>query len=185
MSVESSAVVPLSIVPAARAAAVVRTLYPHLSVSPNAQSNSVVLAGSAADIAGARGIIQGLDVRDASKPSTEALVLRTQSASVVADRLRALYPSAKITVVSRTTLLVSALPPDLTQIKSLVAGIDAPTPSPTLAPVSSDAVKVMQRRPAGRRARGQRADPARARIRVGFRRHAERLARGRRAREER
>jgi len=147
VSTESSAVVPLAIVPAARAAQVVRSLYPRLSVRPDVQSNAIVLAGSATDIAGARTIIQGLDVRDASKPTTEAITVRTQTASVVADRLRALYPGAKITVVSRTSMLVSALAPDLTQIKALVAGIDAATPAPTLQPVSSDAVKVMQRRP--------------------------------------
>ena len=147
VSVESSAVVPLSIVPAARAAQVVRSLYPRLAVSVNAQSNAVVLAGSAADISAARTIVAGLDVRDASKPTTEAIVLRTQPAAVVADRLRALYPGAKITIVSKYTMMVSALPPDLTQIKALVAGVDAATPAPTLPPISSDAVKVLQRRP--------------------------------------
>jgi type II secretory pathway component GspD/PulD (secretin) len=147
VSAESSVVVPLAIVPAARAAAVVRRLYPRLATTTDASANAIVLAGSAADIAGARTIIQSLDVRDASKPTTEAIALRTQPASVVADRLRSLYPAAKITVVSRTTMLVSATAPDLTQIKALVAGIDAPTPAPSSAPVSSDAVKVMQRRP--------------------------------------
>jgi type II secretory pathway component GspD/PulD (secretin) len=147
VSTDSSAVVPLAIVPAARAAQVVRSLYPRLAVRTDPQSNAIVLAGSAADIQGARAIIQGLDVRDASKPSTEAITLRTPTASVVADRLRSLYPSAKITIVSRNSMLVSALPPDLTQIRALVAGIDAATPAPTLQPVSSDAVKVMQRRP--------------------------------------
>jgi hypothetical protein len=52
-----------------------------------------------------------------------------------------------VTVVSRTALLVSATPPDLVQIKSLVTAIDAPTPAPTAAPLASDAVKVSQRRP--------------------------------------
>jgi type II secretory pathway component GspD/PulD (secretin) len=147
VSAESSVVVPLAIVPAARAGSVVRSMYPRLSVRVDAGSNSLVLAGTATDITGARTILQGLDVRDASKPTTEAVTLRSQSAAAVADRLRALYPSAKITVVSRTTMLVSATPADLTQIKSVVAGIDAPTPTPAAAPVSSEAVKVLQRRP--------------------------------------
>jgi type II secretory pathway component GspD/PulD (secretin) len=147
VSAESSVVVPLAIVPAARAGNVVRSMYPRLSVRVDAGSNSLVLAGTATDIAGARAIVQGLDVRDASKPTTEAVTLRSQSAAAVADRLRALYPSAKITIVSRTTMLVSATPADLTQIKSVVAGIDAPTPAPSALPVSSEAVKVLQRRP--------------------------------------
>jgi type II secretory pathway component GspD/PulD (secretin) len=147
VSVESNAVVPLSIVPAARAANVVRSLYPRLAVRPDAASNAVVLAGSAADIAGARTILSGLDVRDASKPTTEAITLRTQPAAVVADRLRALFPAAKITVVSRSTMLVSAPGTDLVQIKGIVGGIDAATPPPTVVPTTSDAIKVLQRRP--------------------------------------
>jgi len=147
VSVETSVVVPLAIVPAARAARTLRTLYPHLTVSADSAANAVVLAGSAIDIQNARAILQGLDVRDATKPATEAITLRTQAAGVVAERLRSLYPSAKITVMSRTTMLVSAMPADLTQIKALAAGIDAPTPPPQLQPIASDAVKVMQRRP--------------------------------------
>ncbi|HEX3550938.1 MAG TPA: secretin N-terminal domain-containing protein [Candidatus Elarobacter sp.] len=147
VSTELSAVVPLTIVPAARAAHIVHGLYPALGVRADAASNSLVLEGSSADIQGARAIIAGIDVRDATKPTSEAIGVHTQSASVVAERLRALYPSAKITVVSRTSMLVSATPPDLAQIKTLVAGIDAATPAPSSAPLSSDAVKVTQRRP--------------------------------------
>ncbi len=147
VTVESSAVVPLAIVPAARAARTLHALYPRLTVSADAAANAIVMAGSAIDIQGARAILQGIDVRDATKPTTEAITLHTQTAQVLADRLRSLYPSAKITVMSRTTMLVSAMPADLTQIKALATGLDAPTPAPQVQPVSSDAVKVMQRRP--------------------------------------
>ncbi len=144
---QSSVVVPLTIVRAGRAAQLVRQLYPRLSVRVDNAANALVLAGSQTDIQSARAVISGIDVRDATKPTTEAITLRTQSAQVVADRLRSLYPAAKITVLSRTTMLVSATPPDLAQLKTLVAGIDAPTPPPVSQPVSSDAVRVSQRRP--------------------------------------
>ncbi len=144
---QSSVVVPLAIVRAGRAAQMVRQLYPRLAVRVDPAANALVLAGAQNDIAGARTVIAGLDVRDATKPTTEAVTLRTQSAQTVADRLRSLYPAAKISVLSRTTMLISATPPDLAQIKTLVAGIDAPTPLPVSVPVSSDAVKVSQRRP--------------------------------------
>ncbi len=147
VSSEMSVVLPLSIVPADRVAKIVHSLYPALSVRADRASNSLVLAGSVIDIQGARSIATGLDVRDATKPTSEAIGVRSQSASVVAQRLRALYPSAKITVVSRNTMLVSATPPDLAQIKTLVSGIDAPTPTPAAMPMASDAVKVLQRRP--------------------------------------
>jgi type II secretory pathway component GspD/PulD (secretin) len=147
VTTEASAVVPISIVSATRAAQVLRSIYPRLGVKVDAASNAVVVSGSSAEIQSARTMLQALDVRDPTKPTTEAITLRTQSASVVAERLRALYPSAKITIVSRTSMLVSATPPDLNQIKSLVAGIDAPTPPPTTLAQSSDAVKVLLRRP--------------------------------------
>ncbi len=144
---QSSVVVPLAIVRAGRAAQMVRQLYPRLAVRVDPAANALILAGAQNDIQSARAVIAGLDVRDATKPTTEAITLRTQSAQTVADRLRSLYPAAKISVLSRTTMLISATPPDLAQIKTLVAGIDAPTPPPVSVPVSSDAVKVSQRRP--------------------------------------
>jgi type II secretory pathway component GspD/PulD (secretin) len=147
VSAESSAVVPLAIVPAARAANVLRTMYPRLGVRADPAGNALVLSGAASDIASARAILQGLDVRDPSKPTSEAITLRSPTAAMVAERLRALYPAAKITVISRTTMLVSATPPDMTQIKGLIGGIDAPTAAPTTIPVASEAVKVSQRRP--------------------------------------
>jgi type II secretory pathway component GspD/PulD (secretin) len=147
VTVESTAVVPLTIVSAARAAQVVHSLYPRLAVRPDSAANALVLAGSAADIQAARAIVSGLDVRDATKPTTEAITLRTQPAAVVAERLRALYPAAKITIVSHSTMLVNASATDLTQIKALVGGIDAATAPPLVVPTSSDAVKVTQRRP--------------------------------------
>ena len=144
---QSSVVVPLSIVRAGRAAEMVRQLFPRLTVRVDPAANALVLAGAQNDLQAARTVIGGLDVRDATKPATEALTLRTQPAQTVADRLRAIYPAAKITVLSRSTMLISATPPDLAQIKTLVAGIDAPTPPPVSQPVSSDAVRVSQRRP--------------------------------------
>jgi type II secretory pathway component GspD/PulD (secretin) len=144
---QSSVVVPLAIVRAGRAAEMVRQLFPRLTVRVDPAANALVLAGAQNDLQAARTVIGGLDVRDATKPTTEALTLRTQAAQTVADRLRAIYPAAKITVLSRSTMLISATPPDLAQIKTLVAGIDAPTPPPVSQPVSSDAVRVSQRRP--------------------------------------
>jgi type II secretory pathway component GspD/PulD (secretin) len=148
VSAQSSAVVPLTLVPAARAERVLRGLFPRLSVAEGGSGNTLVLEGPDGDIQAARAVVQGLDVRDPTKASTEAITLRSQPAALVADRLRPLYPSAKITLVGRSTMLVSAPPGDLAQIKATVAGIDAASPQATIAPVMSDAVKVLQRRPA-------------------------------------
>jgi type II secretory pathway component GspD/PulD (secretin) len=165
VSAQSSAVVPLAIVPAARAAKVLRGLFPRLSVAEAGSGNALVLTGADADINAARTVVQGLDVRDATKPITEAVVVRTQPASGVAEQLRKLYPGAKITAVSRSTMLVSATAVDLAQIKSAVAGIDGSAPQPTVAPVASDAVKILQRRPADI-ARGLSAEVPHVRVAV-------------------
>jgi len=147
VTAQSSAVVSMTMVPAARAAKVLRQLFPRLSVGEGGSNNTLVLVGSESDIAAARTVVQGLDVRDPTKPATEAVILRTQSASVVADQLRTLYPSAKFTVVSHSIMLVSATAADLAQIKTVVSGIDAgASPAPAVA-VTNDAVKVLQRRP--------------------------------------
>ena len=147
VSVRNAAVVPLSLVSASRAAKVVRQLFPRLGVQEGA-GNTLVLFGSDADIQAARTVVQGLDVRDPTKPATEAVTLHTLPASIVAEQLRALYPSARITAVGKSTMLISATPADLNQIKTAVAGIDAgATPAPTQPPITSDAVKVNQRRP--------------------------------------
>ena len=110
-------------------------------------SNASCSTASPSTSQAARAIISGLDVRDATKPTSEAVTVSHAVRVRVANRLRALYPNAKITVVSKSAMLVSATPPDLAQIKALVAGVDAPTPPPTVTPLSSDAVKVTQRRP--------------------------------------
>jgi len=90
VTAQSSAVVSMTMVPAARAAKVLRQLFPQLSVGEGGSNNTLVLVGSESDIAAARTVVQGLDVRDPTKPATEAVILRTQSASVVADQLRTL-----------------------------------------------------------------------------------------------
>jgi type II secretory pathway component GspD/PulD (secretin) len=147
VSSQSSAVVPLTIVSAARTAKILRGLFPRLSVAEADSGNALVLSGADSDINAARTVVQGLDVRDATKPVTEAVAVRTQPAAAVAEQLRKLYPGAKITAVSRSTMLVSANALDLAQIKGAVAGIDGSVPQPTIAPVASDAVKITQRRP--------------------------------------
>ena len=148
VTVQNSAVVPLSLIPASRAAKVLRGIFPRLAVSEAGSGNTLVLAGSDADIQAAKAVVLGLDVRDPRKPATEAITLHTQPAATVAERLQMLYPAARITLVNKSTMLVSATPADLAQMKAVVAGIDAASPPATAAPIANDAVKIAQRSPA-------------------------------------
>jgi type II secretory pathway component GspD/PulD (secretin) len=144
VSTRSSAVVSTQLVPADRIAKVVARLFPQLTVSLGG-SNTIVLAGADADIAAARTVVTGLDVRDARRPSTAMLTVQSQSAAVVADRLRPLFPSARFVVVSRNAILASAAPADLQEIHAAIAGLDAAVPQSSTAPSASEAVHVLQR----------------------------------------
>ncbi len=146
VSSRSSAVVPTQLVPAERIAKIVARLFPQLSVSLGG-SNTLILAGSDADINAARGVISGLDVRDARRPSTAILTMQTQKASVVAERLRPLFPAARFVVVSKNAILASAAPADLTEIRAAIGGLDAAAPQATATPSASEAVRVLQRAP--------------------------------------
>ena len=101
VSAQSSAVVPLTIVPAARAAKVLRGLFPRLSVAEAGSGTALVLAGADSDINAARTVVQGLDVRDATKPVTEAVAVRTQPAGAVAE------PIGEIGLGARATLALA------------------------------------------------------------------------------
>ena len=144
VSNRASTVVAVQLVPAQRAAHVVAQLFPQLSVSLGG-NNTIVLAGSDADIAGARAVVGGLDVRDARRPSTAILTIRSQPAGAVAGRLRPLFPAARFVVVSKDAILASAAPADLTEIRAAIGGLDAASPQPVATPVASDAVRVLQR----------------------------------------
>ncbi|MBV9439991.1 MAG: hypothetical protein JOZ24_08385 [Candidatus Eremiobacteraeota bacterium] len=147
VSTAASAVLPLVVVRPARVQEVLRAVLPALSVRAAPDSNAVVLSGTAADVQAARGIVTALDVRDPSKATIDAIVLRAQLAPQVAAHLQALYPAAKISALSKTTLLVNARPADQTQIKNVLSAADAPSPAPTPRAVTTEAVKVVQRRP--------------------------------------
>ncbi len=146
VSTQTSVVVPTQLVPADRIAHVVARLFPQLSVALGG-SNTLILSGSDADIAAARGVIVGLDVRDARHPSTAILSMQSQKAAVVADRLRPLFPAARFVVVSKNAILASASPADLAEIRAAVSGLDAAAPQATASPTASEAVHVVQRAP--------------------------------------
>ncbi|HZO95064.1 MAG TPA: type II and III secretion system protein [Candidatus Baltobacteraceae bacterium] len=146
VSMQSSAVVTTQLVPAQRVANVVQRLFPQLSVAQGG-GNTLVLAGSDADIAAARTVITGLDVRDPRRPGTAILNVKSQPAGTVAERLRPLFPSARFVVVSKNAILASAAPSDLQEIQSAVSGLEAASPQPSAIPTASEAVHVVQRPP--------------------------------------
>ncbi len=141
------AVLALQVIPASRAAAVLRALYPRDRITVNAGANALVVVAPPDDVAGMRTILQGIDVRNPTRAISDAVQLRTANPATVAARLRGLYPGARIALAPNKTLLIEAQPADLAQIKSLIATIDTlpATPAPSAAPV--EAVRVTKASP--------------------------------------
>ncbi len=95
-----------------------------------------------------KSVLQGIDVRNPTQASVEAVTLQNAEPAKLVERLRPLYPRASFTVASKRSLLIRADAVDLAQAKSIIQTLDvAPlTPSPGASAV--EALRVSQRRPA-------------------------------------
>jgi type II secretory pathway component GspD/PulD (secretin) len=140
-------VLPLSVVPAKRAAAQVRALFPQATIRVDERANALVVVASTYDVQAMRAVLQGLDVRDPTAPSTEAIPLRTLQAGDVIPRLQGSFPHATFAAVGRSRILVTANPQDLAQIRTAVNALDIPYASPPPLPVTTEAVRVTERAP--------------------------------------
>ncbi|MEA2688171.1 MAG: ral secretion pathway protein [Candidatus Eremiobacteraeota bacterium] len=140
-------VIPLAVVTAKRAAAIVRPLFPQASIREDARANALIVLAPPADVQSMKTVLQGIDVRDPSTAVTEALPLRVIRAGSIADQLRKSFPKARFGVAGERQLLVTATPADLAQIKTAVAGLDAPLLTPPPVAAVSEAVPISRRAP--------------------------------------
>ncbi|HEV2738789.1 MAG TPA: secretin N-terminal domain-containing protein [Candidatus Elarobacter sp.] len=137
----------MQVIGAGRAAAVLRALYPRDRITVDAGANALVVVAPPDDVAGMRTILQGIDVRNPTRPVSDAVQLRNASPAAVVARLHAIFPAARIALAPNKTLLIAANPADLAQIKALIATIDTlpASPAPSAAPV--EAVRVTKAAP--------------------------------------
>jgi type II secretory pathway component GspD/PulD (secretin) len=151
IAAQAPLVIPLTFVSPERAAAVLRSLFPEITVRIDSGSSAVIVIASQSDATSIRSVVQALDVRNPRAHTVEAIALRNLDADKTAARLRSLYPNTQFTVASKQSLLVRAAPADLTQIRLLVSTLDAPPTVGTQSgpPSSTEAVKVLQVPPAG------------------------------------
>jgi type II secretory pathway component GspD/PulD (secretin) len=137
--------IPLQIVPAARASIILRRLFPGDKFTAESDANTVIVRAPAEDLPAVRQVISAIDVKNPSSRTVDAIQTHFANPTVIAEKIRSLFPSSKVVVAPNRTLLVSAVPQDSEQIKSLIAAIDAapatPTPAPEYAP---DSVRVAQ-----------------------------------------
>jgi type II secretory pathway component GspD/PulD (secretin) len=142
------AVLPVTTATVKRAAAQLRALFPQAAIREDVKSNSLIVVAAPADVQAMRTVLQGIDVKSPMESTTEAVALRTLRAEQAAVQLHRSFPAARISAVGAKQLLVTATPADLLQIKAAVAALDAPPATPPPVAMTSEAVRIVQRRPA-------------------------------------
>ena len=140
------AVVPLAVVSAKRAATMLAALFPQASIRADERANALVVVAPAADVQAMRQVVQGIDVRNPTQSTTEAVVLRTARSGALVRSLRAAFSNAKFATAGEKQLLVTAAPADMAQIKATIAALDAPA-AVMSAPPSSEAIRLLVRSP--------------------------------------
>lgn len=93
-----ASVIQVQTIPVERAAAVLRSLYPHARIRTDAHANAVIVVASPDDVQAMRTVLQGIDVRNPTQPAVQVVQLKVLKPDAVAGRLRGLYPSASIAV---------------------------------------------------------------------------------------
>jgi general secretion pathway protein D len=141
-------VLPVSVVSAKRAAAILRPLFPQSSVREDERANALIVVAAPFDVQAMRAVLQGIDVRSPAALVTEAFSLHGPArAPTLVQNLHAAFPAAKFAVAGAKQLLVTATPADLVQIKATLGALDAPISTPPPAAVSAEAIAVSHRAP--------------------------------------
>ncbi|MEO9262630.1 MAG: secretin N-terminal domain-containing protein, partial [Candidatus Baltobacteraceae bacterium] len=141
-------VVQLQFIPLGNAAAIIHQTLPRVRVQTDVRSNSLVLFGSPDDVQSARSILQGVDVKNPTRPTVEVIQLRTMKPADLIARIHPLYPDAQMTRASKTSIMLRATALDNAEIKALISSLDVPleSPAPT-APLPVEDVDIKQGRP--------------------------------------
>jgi type II secretory pathway component GspD/PulD (secretin) len=129
------AVIGLSIVPAARAAPLLRSLYPHAVIRLDDAANALIVVAPPDDLTAMRAIVSGIDVKNPAAVSVDAIQLRTARPAELAVKLKPLFSRARLVAGPNATLIVAADPQELAQIHAVVASLDVSPPSPPPRPV--------------------------------------------------
>lgn len=143
----SQAVLPLTVIPSARAARQLQTLFPQATIRTDSSANAIVVTARSSDLQEIRSVLQGLDTQDPTRVTTEVLTLHRMRAADLFGQLKSTFPAARFATVGRSQILVSAKPAELAQVKSAVSALDAPEATPPPTALSSEAVRVTQRPP--------------------------------------
>ena len=139
-------VIGFQIIPAQRAAEILHSVYPNARITVDAHANAVIVVASGYAEQGMRTIASGIDTKNPTATAVDTYQLKILSPPVVAARLGAVFPQARIIVAPNRTIIIMASPADMSQIKAIVAAIDTAPPTPTPKPrYPAEAVRVTQR----------------------------------------
>jgi len=142
-------VIGVTVVPAERVAAVLRSIYPHVTIRVERAANAIVVVAPPDVVTGMRAIVTGIDTKSPTDATVEAVQLHNASPAEVIARIRGTFPHARLTAAPNRTIVARAVPGDMGEIKAVIGAIDTPplqpTPRPVYAPV---AVRVVDGNPA-------------------------------------
>ncbi|HTC31562.1 MAG TPA: secretin N-terminal domain-containing protein [Candidatus Acidoferrum sp.] len=143
------AVIQVQVMSLNTAAGIVHQLFPKVRVRTDPGANAIVVVGSPDDVQTVRTVISGLDVRNPNQPALEVVQLHTIKPDALVHKVAPLFPNASITVASKNSVLLKAKPLDGTQVKALIASLDAaPTVSPSPPPDPVEAIDIKLAQPA-------------------------------------
>jgi len=148
-----AAVIQVTVIPVARAAAIVRELFPHVRVRTDGHANALVVVGSPEDVQSVRTVVSGVDVKNPTQPVVQVIQLHVLKPQEVVEKVAPLFPSASVRTASKTSVLVRATSLDSSQIQALISSLDVPPASAapsTPSPVEAVEVKIANPRKVAR-----------------------------------
>ena len=137
-------VINFTVIPASRAAAIMRSIYPDATVTVDSHANALVVVAPGYEEDGMRTIASGIDVKNPTDTTVDTYQTHALPPQTAATRLAAVYPAARFVVAPNRNLIIMASPADMAQIKAILASVDtAPPTAPPRPP--AEAVRVTQR----------------------------------------
>ena len=138
--------IAFQVISADHAATILRQVFPKAIIAVDKATNSIVVRAVPDDLSSIRSIAQTLDIKNPTDPVAEIEFAHTVDAKAAVQTLKAMFPKAEFSIVGQRGILVRATPQDLTQIRQLLSGLDAP-PTSTAKPTAYETVKIVHRTP--------------------------------------
>ena len=128
-------------------AAILRGVFPSAKIGVDRLASAIIVMANPDQIQQIRALVQSLDVQNPTKQQADAVQLRFADPRAVVATLHPLFSHARIATGPNKTVVISASPQEMGQIKSVIASIDVTTVSPPPTTMPAEAVRISQARP--------------------------------------